>query len=245
MMADGSLLVSLGFALLFTVPGTFSAWLMTWLIARLPAADRLPLPLLLLMGFAVSLLVFRPYNRFIYELIQVTSPQIARMAGDESLRDTAEHFLLINVPGALIWTALNLLFIAKTGFPVYGASKNAEIEDDRMGIAPVVVLPDFCRTSGLVALSDLWAISAEEHYLRLHGPFGNRMIRHSFGAALEQMPVGQGLQVHRSHWVAFGRVAAIESGSSMQLRLADGTHIPVSSSYRRAALLKEAELLGT
>ncbi|WP_439534218.1 LytTR family DNA-binding domain-containing protein [Polymorphobacter sp.] len=238
--------VSLLFALLFTVPGTFTAWLMTTLIARLPGTDRLPLALLLMLGFATSLIVFRPFNRLIYDLIPLAAPHLARTSSlaEAPLVDTVLRFLLINVPGLFIWTGLNLLFISTLRYPVYRPPHAAAPALPPFDSPQATVLPDFCRTAGIEDLADLWAISAEEHYLRLRGRFGTRMIRHSFGAALDQLPPGHGLRVHRSHWVAFGRVARIEPGKTVQLLLADGTAIPVSSSYRQAVLLTEAALTG-
>lgn len=253
-MADGTLLISLSFALLFNVPGTLSAWATTSVVARLPGARRLPLSALLMIGFALSLLVFRPYNGFIYDLIPLSARQIGQMSGSSGEQlpwQGVQRFLFINVPGMIIWTVLNLLFIAKLGFPSYGLRWSAPepgraitdyAEAQSAGLA-TAVLPEFCRDAGITALDDLWVISAEEHYLRLRGRFGARMIRHSFGAALDQLPSGQGLQVHRSHWVAFHRVAEIETGKNVQLRLVDGTVVPVSNSYRQTVMLTKVALL--
>ncbi len=245
MVVDGDLGTSLGFALLFTIPGTFFAWAITWLIARLPRAEQLPVPLLLATGYIVSLLVFRPYNRFIYDLIPVAAPHVKVLptsVGQEILR-----FLFVNIPGVIIWVSLNWLFMARLNFPVYGkprVERDAEHDAEPMvEVSTAPAVPAFCQAAGIGALSDLWAISAEEHYLRLHGAFGTRMIRHSFSAALEQLPKDSGIQVHRSHWVAFGRVTRIETGKAPQLRLADGTLVPISSRYHQAVLLTEGRLL--
>jgi hypothetical protein len=148
------------------------------------------------------------------------------------------RFLFVNVPGAVIWIALNLLFIAKLGFPVYGRLRE-EMSTQAPESSP---LPDFCKGAAIGTLSDLWAISAEEHYLRLRGRFGTKMIRHSFGTALEQIPPDTGLQVHRSHWVAFGQVAGIETGKVSQIVLPDGGLIPVSGRYQEAVRLTEDRL---
>jgi len=232
MQVDADILTALGFALLFTVPGHVFAWAMTSLIARLPGASRLSLPLLLVLGYALSLLVFRPYNRFVYDLIPVAAPHMKTSL--TSMWQDVARFLYVNVPGVIIWVGLNLLFIAKLGFPFYGVRRPVETQ------AASAPAPDFCRAAGIPALDTLWAISAEEHYLRLRGGFGERMVRHSFGAALEQLPARLGLRVHRSHWVAFGHGEVVDEGRGV--RLADGTVIPVSSSYRQAVLLTEAAL---
>jgi len=239
MVVDGDLVMSLGFALLFTIPGHFFAWATTLLIARLPVTARLSLPLLLALGYAVSILVFRPYNRFVYDLIPVVAPHVKQ--ANLSIWQEISRFLFVNVPAVVIWIVLNLLFIAKLGFPVYRRSPTEPLAEAETSAA----VPHFCKAAGLDALSDLWAISAEEHYLRLRGRFGTRMIRHSFGAALEQLPPGHGMQVHRSHWVAFGRVARIEWEKFPHLLLEDATPIPVSSRYHQAVLLTEDQLKRT
>jgi hypothetical protein len=233
MRVDGDILASLGFALLFTVPGHFFAWAMTMVIARVPGAARLPLPVLLMLGYALSIIVFRPYNRVIYDLVPVAAPHMKTIT--TSLWQDVSRFLYVNVPAVVIWVGLNLLCIAKLAFPHYGARPETE------GRETPEVLPDFCRAAGVLDGQDLWAVSAEEHYLRLRGRFGERMIRHSFGAALAQLPPRLGLRVHRSHWVAFGHGEVVDEGRGV--RLADGTIIPVSSSYRQAVLLTQAALM--
>ncbi|MBC7519529.1 MAG: LytTR family transcriptional regulator [Sandarakinorhabdus sp.] len=244
-LAEGDLRVSLGFAILFTVPGTFFAWLVTWLLARLPGAERLPVLAVLALGFIASLLIFRPYNVFIYELVSRSTPRMQALAvsqGYGHVPQSVTRFLLINVSGLFVWIALNLFFMTRFGFPVYGPRGAPETPIGRA--APVRgELPEFCRAAGIADIADLWAISAEEHYLRLHGAFGTRIIRQSFGAAIDQLPKAQGLQVHRSHWVSFGRAARIEAGKTLQIVLADGTKIPVSTSYSKAVRLTEASLL--
>jgi hypothetical protein len=240
---------ALGFALLFNVPGMFTAWLTTRLLARLPGLERLPMVGLLMVGFLLSLLIFRPYNQLVFETIALAAPQLSHFSGalaEKTFWQHAERFLLINVPGTLTWTVLNLLFMEKFGFPFYreahgaqpAASASAPMRHADAGAAH----PEICHAAGIL-LEDLQAISAEEHYLRLHTRFGSRLIRHSFRAALAQMPDGAGLQVHRSHWVAFGKVRAVESGKPVQLRLADGTAIPVSSSYEKAVVLTSDALI--
>ncbi len=247
---DSDLMSSLAFATMFTVPGTFFAWLTTTLLARLPGARKLPVSLLLVIGFVTSLLVFRPYNLLVYDWISRAAAPATQLSQSESdnASQAVARFLFVNIPGALIWTGLNLLFMMRFGFPVYGSSTET-IESERTAASPAPPnhdasrLPDFCRTAGIDDLGNLWAISAEEHYLKLRGSFGTRMIRHSFGGAIDQMPKECGLRIHRSHWISFGRVARIDTENGMQLVLADGTKIPVSSSYWNAVRLTESSLL--
>lgn len=247
---ESDLTMSLAFAMLFTLPGTFFAWLMTTLVARLPGAGKLPMILLLMIGFIASLLVFRPYNVVVYDWVSRVTPRAHEMIYAEGgyVSQSVARFLFVNIPGVFIWTGLNLFFMMRFGFPVYGTpSEKTEPKSasgsPAFGQRDLSDLPDFCRAAGIEDIADLWVVSAEEHYLRLRGRFGTRMIRQPFGAAIDQIPKNCGLQVHRSHWIAFGRVARIETASGMQLVLADGTKIPVSSSYWNAVRLTETALL--
>lgn len=246
--SKSSILVSLAFAMAFTIPGTFLAWLATMLLARAPGARSLGLPLLLVAGYAANILVFSPFYRLVYEAASQVLPymrEVTIMRHHSSGWPQVTAFLMANLPAVLVWTAMNMYFIDRFGFPAFGLG-----DDDRKStFAPAAdaplghQLPDFCRALSIGDLSALWSISAEEHYLRLTGTFGVRVIRHSFNSALEQLPPALCLQVHRSHWVAFGRVARIAAGKDVQLVLPDGTMIPVSKSYRRAVQLVEASLL--
>jgi hypothetical protein len=247
-LPQGDLVLSLAFAILFTVPGTFFAWLTTTLVARLPGADRVPLVMVLAVGFIASLLIFRPYNVFVYEWVSRATPRMQALTeaqGFGLVSQSVARFLFVNVPGLCVWIAINLFFTARFGFPVYGSATlpgTPTAAHDDMAAARSD-LPEFSRAAGIADLADLWAVSAEEHYLRLHGTFGTRVIRHSFGAAISQLPGGRGLQVHRSHWVAFGKATRIETGKNIQIVLADGTMIPVSSSYWKAVRLTESSLI--
>jgi hypothetical protein len=117
---------ALAVALMFNVPGMFNAWLITSLIARLPGLERLSLVALLMIGFLLSLLIFRPYNQLIFEMVALVAPQLAHFSGgigEKTFWQHAERFLLINIPGMLTWTILNLFFIEKFSFPAYRVVK--------------------------------------------------------------------------------------------------------------------------
>jgi len=88
--------------------------------------------------------------------------------------------------------------------------------------------------------TDIVAISAELHYLRVYTLTGDALILMSFGRAIEALGVIPGQAVHRSHWIALAHVVAVESdGDRVICRLDTGLDLPVSRTYRvrlRAAL---------
>lgn len=88
--------------------------------------------------------------------------------------------------------------------------------------------------------TDIVAISAELHYLRVYTRGGEALILMSFGRAVEALSVVPGQTIHRSHWIALAHVVALESdGSRIICRLDTGLELPVSRTYRarlRAAI---------
>ncbi len=76
---------------------------------------------------------------------------------------------------------------------------------------------------------DLWALQMEDHYLRVHTSSGNDLILHRMSDALADVAGLEGLQVHRSYWVARAAVAGAErDGRRLVLVLKNGLKIPVS-----------------
>ncbi|KQY75453.1 LytTR family DNA-binding domain-containing protein [Brevundimonas sp. Root1423] len=77
--------------------------------------------------------------------------------------------------------------------------------------------------------SDLLCLSMEDHYVRLHTERGSVLVLMSLGQALDELGDLDGLQVHRSWWVARRAVdAVIEDGRNLRLRLKGGIEAPVS-----------------
>lgn len=84
-------------------------------------------------------------------------------------------------------------------------------------------------------------IEAQDHYLNVVTARGSTLILMRLGDAMAEL-VGQGLQVHRSHWIATAAVAKHRRiGARDVLIMADGVEVPVSRSFRAAA--QEADLL--
>jgi hypothetical protein len=105
---------------------------------------------------------------------------------------------------------------------------------NRMAVATVADLPGE-RGDGLMrrvkpeARGALWALEMEDHYLRVHTSSGNDLILHRLSDALGEVAGLDGMQVHRSYWVAREAVQATErDGRKLQLVLKNGLKVPVS-----------------
>lgn len=90
-----------------------------------------------------------------------------------------------------------------------------------------------------LAGADLWAVQAEDHYLRLRTSRGEDLVLMRLADALVELEGIEGARTHRSWWVARGAVSGVERGEGRAtLILPDGARAPVSRSYLKP--LKEA-----
>lgn len=90
--------------------------------------------------------------------------------------------------------------------------------------------------------AELHAIASEDHYLRIYTSLGEELILMRLADAVRDLSGADGLQVHRSWWVARAGVADSErEGGKLYLILKNKTRVPVSRTYvpavRAAGLL--------
>ena len=101
--------------------------------------------------------------------------------------------------------------------------------------APDAPAPKFLsRLPQRLAGADLYAVEAEDHYLRLHTSKGQDLILMRLSDAIEELEGLEGAQTHRSWWVAKGAVADAErmDGRAV-LTLKDGAEVPVSRGFAK------------
>lgn len=86
--------------------------------------------------------------------------------------------------------------------------------------------------------AEVWAVEAEDHYLRLHTSRGQDLILLRLADAIAELEGIEGAQVHRSWWVSRDAIAdAKRADGRATLTLKDGAEVPVSRTY--AGLLRE------
>lgn len=83
--------------------------------------------------------------------------------------------------------------------------------------------------------AQVYAVSAEDHYLRVHTSAGDTMILMRLADAVRELAVLEGLQTHRSWWVAKQGLADASRGDGkVTLTLKSGAEAPVSRTYVKA-----------
>jgi len=83
--------------------------------------------------------------------------------------------------------------------------------------------------------ADLWAVESEDHYLRVHTSAGSELILMRLADAVRELSGIEGLQTHRSWWVAKQGLADVVKGDGkLVLKLKSGAEAPVSRTYLKA-----------
>jgi len=80
--------------------------------------------------------------------------------------------------------------------------------------------------------AEIYAVESEDHYLRVHTSAGQELILMRLADAVRELQGLEGLQTHRSWWVAKQGLADIVKGDGkLVLKLKSGAEAPVSRTY--------------
>ena len=167
-----------------------------------PKADR-PIPLLLMSA---------PYIMFVTHA-------------------TGAGLTLIFEPGrplfdVMTWEMnLRNLFVAHV-FETASACWLIPAQRERRRLQTMKVTPRTVALAGRqVELDGILRVKAAEHHLEIHTPSGVEILRERMATFLEQVGPSDGVQTHRSHWVAAAQVGGLDG---MQLRLRNGEVVPIA-----------------
>ncbi|MFN3521028.1 MAG: LytTR family DNA-binding domain-containing protein [Phenylobacterium sp.] len=124
-----------------------------------------------------------------------------------------------------------IMCLGMTALAVWVGRRRAVAAD-----APAAAPPRFLeRLPPKLAGAELWAVEAEDHYLRLHTSKGQDLILMRLADAVAELDGIEGAQVHRSWWVSREAVVGAERGDGRAiLTLKDGSKVPVSRTYAKA-----------
>lgn len=84
---------------------------------------------------------------------------------------------------------------------------------------------------------ELVSLSMNDHYIEVVTIQGKAMLHMKFSDAMMELAEYPGAQIHRSHWVARRAVGQIEKqGRSIAMGMKDGRNLPISGTYKSAAM---------
>ena len=92
----------------------------------------------------------------------------------------------------------------------------------------------FARLPTQLTGAEIFAVEAEDHYLRLHTSLGQDLILMRLADAIAELEGVEGAQTHRSWWVARAAITSAErSDGRATLTLKDGAEVPVSRGFAK------------
>ena len=151
------------------------------------------------------------------------------------------------VSAAFSGTAPNLAFLLPTVPPVLlisacmstlHATVNREPQQSHEHPEAPAVVPGEAFRARLdfkYRQAEIFALSAEDHYLRVHTAAGETLILMRLYDAITELDGIEGTQIHRSWWVAKGAVIDVSRGDGkIDLVLKSGLRAPVSRRYQKA-----------
>ncbi|WP_181847421.1 LytTR family DNA-binding domain-containing protein [Thalassospira profundimaris] len=105
--------------------------------------------------------------------------------------------------------------------------------------APEADLPDLVRRLPAELGREIIRLSASDHYVEVYTRLGHALVLLRFSDALKELGAADGVQIHRSHWVACSAIHRLVSkGRNLFVEMDDGTILPVSRS--RFATIRNA-----
>lgn len=214
----------------------------TRLVAFVVPKGKVPLAALCLLAIPIQVYFSAPLT-YLWRLPFLgLVPETAWPNFDALFFTSFEQYLVglrASVVVALEWVIANLVFdrvfnFARfrkvTGYeppPQYRVPPD-EAENEALSASESRFLEKIPKRLGV----DVIALSAEDHYVRVHTPIGKTLVLYRFSDAMAEMPKGIGFQVHRSHWVRKSAITDFQKrGPGQVLILNETLEIPVSKRF--------------
>lgn len=146
-----------------------------------------------------------------------------------------------------VWWALQYAYVLVVSVVLTtGAWASDRLDDHRKAAAeapPPATIPAGSAFADRLPVkfrtAQVYAVSAEDHYLRVHTSLGETMILMRLADAVRELATLEGQQTHRSWWVAKQGLADVTRGEGkVTLKLKSGAEAPVSRTYQK--VIKDA-----
>jgi hypothetical protein len=224
-----SLLVAITAAVFMALAGPFGTW-------REPLAERLAFWVIGITGcvwFAIALDRHLRRIRWLRERAIIRSLAMVTLVAPLAALSASAAAAIIqrqSINWSLFWQTVPQIAMVGVGLV-------AVLLAGRRATSKALVAPD-PTLGGLLPLkfsgANLWAIEAQDHYVRVHTDRGTALVLMSFEAALGEAAGLSGRRVHRSWWVARAAIVGVERGDGRAvLSLRGGPKAPVSRRYAK------------
>jgi len=218
------------------------------LAVRLLPQPRPPLGVVLLVGHLLACLPLYLFFREHFLFFQGLFPEIGTQASAVDWNsDYVLHLLRYSsLPFLMLWFASVYGYRQWTGVEIFGEPparrrvsvpvvetpvETLPVEEPPLRVSPEP-RPQFLQRSELPDDADIIAIKAEEHYIKIWSNSDTDLVRYRFGDAVEDADAQPGDQVHRSWWVRWDAITAVQRrGRALELVLGERLRVPVSRAH--------------
>jgi len=135
------------------------------------------------------------------------------------------------VPVTITWLALNAPWILQLDFSKERRATHPLPQDhsDQFSAITTDQTGRFIQELTTRASGDIISISSELHYLRVTTTDSEVMFLYNLKDAIDELPAGLGIQIHRSHWVSMEYVTKLSKlNGATECLLSNGKSLPVS-----------------
>ena len=205
----------------FWLPAMLAAYVIVapFMVAAHIAARRLILPLPL--ALAAAVLVSSAPITFV--ILWLEGVPIGSFPSAEQWFQLYLHVVLISGSVTLLFWLLEPHIGERTDAPALPATSSET--------AALVQEPPPFLSRLPPHLRDVVALQMEDHYVRAHAAGGSALVLLRMRDAVAEMAGSEGMQVHRSWWVARSAVErVVKDGRNVRLMLRGGIEVPVARS---------------
>ena len=129
-----------------------------------------------------------------------------------------------------LYSCVAVVFVVLS-FLVYRLVERTALDPSPREAVDSADAPFLARLPGRLG-RNLLRLQMQDHYVEAHTDKGSELILLRFRDALREVAGLDGMQVHRSHWVARTAVErVVRRNGRLALRLTDGLEVPVSRSF--------------
>ena len=163
---------------------------------------------------------------YLKDYVIYAPPGIAFFVGSNALFDKVlgiPMFRDARTKTGSVSTPSNLTAFNRADRPQSSASSNTKL-----------LRPSFMESLPLDKQGDLICIQAQEHFIKVYTDKGPSLVSWPFKKALAELSQYDGIQSHRSYWIAKDAFLGVEkNGHGYVANLKNGSSVPVSRTYLR------------
>ena len=155
------------------------------------------------------------------------------------IMELIDEWSSVVLPLVAAWLLMNIFWLTGVQY------KKIAREEDKPGKKTVQshARSELLHLTHLSGYQPIICLSAELHYLDVHTANDHQLILFSLRDAVDEIPKDLGIQIHRSHWVAWRAVAAIKKEGRQGIAImTNGLQLPISRAKLPHVLVQWREL---